>query len=265
MQTYRERLPAPGLAHFLSCVWVQRVSSDSAAYEHRTVPNGAIEIVCVTGTDTVRVIGPRRAPAVERLGPGSTVVGARFQPGVPTALIGASAHELLACEADLETLWGRHAAGRIAASGTPDAIESELLARLELAPDRDPVVAGTVHGLQPWRRGGIGEVARALYISPRQFRRRCVAAFGFGPKTLHRILRFQGFLALAERGDLGTGRLAAEAGYFDQAHLARECIEFTGLTPAAFLEELRANCGVNHDHGASFSGLRRALLTSVSY
>jgi AraC-like DNA-binding protein len=232
---------------------------------HRTVPNGAIEIVCLTGTGTTRVIGPRPAPAVERLGPGSTVVGVRFRPGVPASLIGASAPELLACEADLETLWGRDAAGRIAAGGTPDAIERELLARLELAPVRDPVVAGTVHGLQPWRRGDVGEVARTLYISPRQFRRRCVAAFGFGPKTLHRILRFQGFLALAHHDGLGAGRLAAEAGYFDQAHLARECTEFTGLTPAAFLRELRANCGANHDHAASFAGVRRALLKSVPY
>jgi AraC-like DNA-binding protein len=265
MQTYRERLPAPALAGVLSCVWVQRVSPDGPAYEHRTVPNGAIEIVCVTGTDTVSVVGPRTAHVLDRLDPGTTVVGARFRPGVPPAVIGATAHELLGREADLDVLWGAQPAARITAAGTPDAIERELVARLDLAPDRDPLVAETVYGLQPWRRRDIAELAGALYISPRQFRRRCIAAFGFGPKTLHRILRFQGFLALADRDRLGVGRLAAESGYFDQAHLARECLELTGMTPSAFLQELHASCGANHDHAASYAGLRRALQTAVSY
>jgi AraC-like DNA-binding protein len=265
MQTYRERLPVPALGELLSCVWVQCVSSDGPAYEHRTVPNGAIEIVCITGTDTVRVVGPRTVCAVDRLDPGSVVVGGRFRPGVPATVLGATAHELLARETELESLWGRHAAARIAAAGTPDAIERELLCRLELAPARDPLIAGTVSGLQPWRHNDIHELAKALYISPRQFRRRCIAAFGFGPKTLHRILRFQGFLALAQHDRLGVGRLAAEAGYFDQAHLARACLEFTGLTPSAFLDELHASCGANHDHAASYAGMRRDLLAAVSY
>lgn len=265
MQTYRERLPAPGLAELVSCVWVQLVPPGGPAYEHRTVPNGAIEIVCVTGTDRVCVAGPRTAPVLDRLDPGTTVVGARLRPGVPPALIGATARELLGREADLDVLWGAEPAERVTAAGSPDAIERELLARLDLAPDRDPLVAATVHGLQPWRRADIAEVARALYISPRQLRRRCIAAFGFGPKTLHRILRFQGFLALADRERLGVGRLAAESGYFDQAHLARECLELTGMTPSAFLQELHANCGANHDHAASYAGLRRALQTAVSY
>ena len=118
---------------------------------------------------------------------------------------------------------------------------------------------GTVQALQPWRRAGVDALARDLYISPRQLRRRCVAALGFGPKTLHRILRFQGFLALAGGRDLGLGRIAAAAGYYDQAHLTRECVALAGLTPAAFLAEMHATCGANHDHAASFAGLRRAL------
>jgi AraC-like DNA-binding protein len=180
-------------------------------------------------------------------------------------VVGATAQELLARDADLELLWGPGAARRITPAGTPDAIERELRARSDRAPDVDPLVAETVHWLQPGRHRDIAEVARALYISPRQFRRRCIGAFGFGPKTLQRILRFQGFLALADRDRLGVGRLAVESGYFDQAHLARACLELTGLTPSAFLDELHASCGANHDHAASYAGMRRALLTAVSY
>jgi hypothetical protein len=57
-------------------------------------------------------------------------------------------------------------------------------------------------------------------------------------------------------------RLAAEAGYVEEGHLTRDCSELTGLTPRAFLEETCESCGANHDREASFSGVRRAILTA---
>jgi AraC-like DNA-binding protein len=269
-QAYRERLPAPGLADLASCVWRQQISPDGPAYEHRTVPNGCIEVACVRGGNVVSVIGPRREPVVECLPPGTTVVGVRFRPGVPAAVLGATAQELMGIRVELDQLWGRSAvavAERIALAATPgDAarvLEREIMARCVAGPEPDALVAETVDRLQPWRRGGLGEITSDLFISSRQLRRRCTEAFGFGPKTLHRILRFQGFLALTQafqRHEVGLGWLAAAAGYFDQAHLTRECLALTGLTPVAFLEEMRTSCGANHDHDASFAGPRRALV-----
>ena len=269
-QAYRERLPAPGLADLASCVWVQRISPEGPAYEHRTVPNGCIEVACVKGADVVSVIGPRRQPVVERLPPGATVVGVRFRPGLPAAVLGATAPELMGVRVELDQLWGRSAvtaAERVGLAATPGeaarVLEQEIIARCAAGPDPDALVAETVNRLQPWRRGGLGEITSDLFISPRQLRRRCIAAFGFGPKTLHRILRFQGFLALTQafhRYEVGLGWLAAAAGYFDQAHLTRECLALTGLTPAAFLEEMRKSCGANHDHRATFDVPRRALM-----
>jgi len=269
-QTYRERLPEGRLAGLASCVWVQQVSPQGPAYEHRTVPNGCIEVACVKGSDGVSVNGPRREPVVERLPPGSTVVGVRFRPGVPAAVFGATSQELVDLDINLDQAWGRSAlttAERIALTATPEdaarVLEQELVARCAVAPDPDELVAETVDRLQPWRRRRVGEIASDLFISPRQLRRRCLAAFGFGPKALQRILRFQGFLALTQAfhgPEVGLGWLAAAAGYFDQAHLTRECVALTGLTPAAFLEETRTSCGANHDHRASFARLRRALV-----
>ena len=58
---------------------------------------------------------------------------------------------------------------------------------------------------------------------------------GLPPKTLHSIVRFQrlrAWLAASSPG-LGTlARAAAECGYFDQAHLCRDCARLCGLTPA---------------------------------
>ena len=71
--------------------------------------------------------------------------------------------------------------------------------------------------------------------SERQLHRRCVAAVGYGPVLLRRVLRFRQFVsridAGAACGDLGV--LAAEAGYADQAHLTRESRDLAGLPPAA--------------------------------
>jgi AraC-like DNA-binding protein len=106
----------------------------------------------------------------------------------------------------------------------------------------------------------------SLYISERQLRRRCQAAVGLAPKPLHRMLRFQRFLALAQhaiaqgRGatEEGLAMLAAEAGYADQPHLTRECLRLTGASPRAFLGEAEHQCGCGHDHAASFAPLLRS-------
>ena len=73
---------------------------------------------------------------------------------------------------------------------------------------------------------------RKLGLGERTLRRRFEEAFGYGPKTLDRILRFQRFLTLVRdpRAPSAAG-LAAEAGYADQAHLIRESRRLAGSTP----------------------------------
>ena len=66
-------------------------------------------------------------------------------------------------------------------------------------------------------------------------RRRFLAAVGYGPKMLERVLRLRRFLAGGLGGSDGLARAAVEAGYADQAHLSRECRALTGLTPGELL------------------------------
>jgi hypothetical protein len=80
------------------------------------------------------------------------------------------------------------------------------------------------------------------------------------PKTLHRLLRFQGVLAVAQRAialgrspaEGGLARLAADTGYADHPHLDRECRRLTGESARVFLLETAAQCGHGHDHAASY-------------
>nr|WP_230416296.1 helix-turn-helix domain-containing protein [Micromonospora tarapacensis] len=58
--------------------------------------------------------------------------------------------------------------------------------------------------------------------------------FGYGPKTLARILRMRRALALARTG-VPLAEVAARTGYADQAHLTRDTRALTGLPPTSLL------------------------------
>jgi AraC-like DNA-binding protein len=272
MQSYRERLPAPEIASHVASAWVLEVAAEGAAYEHRTVPNGSVEISHEIGTNVLHVSGPQRGPTVERVLPGTTVIGMRFRPGLADSILGVAASELVDLHVEVDRLFGDRAAtlgARLAEADSPQGaarmLEEELTRRLAIARPPDPLVMAAVGRLQPWLPSSVRERTADLYISPRQLRRRFVAALGYGPKTFQRVLRFQGFLALAQGPRdhrVGLARLAQQAGYADQAHLTRECDVLTGLTPRAFLAEMWKSCGPNHDHEASFAGLRRALFAA---
>jgi AraC-like DNA-binding protein len=255
-QSYRERSPAREIAGQVASVWVLEVDSRGGAYEHRTVPNGSVEISYTLGSNRIEVSGPQRKPVVARIEPGKTVVGIRFRPGAAPSILRLPASELVDLRAE-----------RLGETGTPGGalrlLQNEIARRLTDATAPDPLVTDAVRRLQPWRSRDLTDWASGFYISHRQLRRRFVATLGYGPKTFHRIRRFQGFLALTHgrgQGRVDLARLAQRAGYADQAHLSRESVALTGLTPRAFLEEMWTSCGPNHDHEISYAGLRRALL-----
>jgi transcriptional regulator GlxA family with amidase domain len=87
------------------------------------------------------------------------------------------------------------------------------------------------------RAGGALEVeplARHANLSPRQFRRRCLEEAGLAPKQLSRVLRFRRALGLLQSGAPAGAQLAAECGYYDQAHFIHDFREFSGQTPGAY-------------------------------
>lgn len=118
----------------------------------------------------------------------------------------------------------------------------------------DPLVTEAVRGLMPWHPVEIGALASHLALSPSQLRRRCLHRVGVSPKVLQRTLRLQGFLALAQAGAgrSGLAGLALDAGYADQAHLSRECLRLTGVTPSRLLGGTVDRCSCGHEHSASY-------------
>jgi transcriptional regulator GlxA family with amidase domain len=77
----------------------------------------------------------------------------------------------------------------------------------------------------------VEDLASNAAISRRHLERVFLRKVGIGPKLFSRIVRFQHLLR-APQSDWAL--MAADSGYFDQAHLIRDFREFTGQTPMAW-------------------------------
>jgi AraC-like DNA-binding protein len=263
MESYVERPPLPGLAGVVRTVWIQRTGG--VAYVQRHLPTGGVEIHFPIGGHP-GLVGPLTGPKIEVIPARTTLVGVRFQPGtappIPTVL-----DDLVDQQLGLAELWGG-AVDRLveamAGAGTPERalmlLQAHLLREFGSAVHVDPLVGEAVKALMPWHPVSIDTLATHLALSASQLRRRCLHAVGVSPKVLQRTLRFQGFLALAQAGAAATGRrgadglagLAVDLGYADQAHLSRECLRLTGLTPRHLLSGDIDRCACGHDHSASY-------------
>ena len=261
-QTYVERVPVSTLAGRVRTVWVQRTGP--LPYLQRNLPTGGVELHCPIG-GLPRLVGPLTGPSVQVLSPYTTVVGARFWPGGAASLLGVPAEDLVDLVVELDDLWGGAAArlGELLASAPGPGAALQMLQRFlvcrQVRTDRpDPLVIEAVRRLMPWQPVEIGTLSTQLAISASQLRRRFLVAVGVGPKVLQRTLRFQAYLALAQAAagrPVADGRvadLAGEVGYADHAHLGRECLRLTGVTPRELLGGRFDRCGCEHDHAASY-------------
>ncbi|MFI2763922.1 helix-turn-helix domain-containing protein [Streptomyces echinatus] len=202
------------------------------------LPDGCMDLLWSEGR--LLVAGPDTRPYVPE-GQTRSWAGVRFFPGTAPALLGVPAHELRDLRVDLADLWPadrvRRLSDRIAAAPAPaTALEDIALDRAAEAGDPDPVLRRLVACLDAGR--AVSATATELGLGERRLHRLCLTAFGYGPKTLARILRLQRALALARSGT-PYAETAVRAGYADQPHLAREVRELAGMP----LRELLAGRG----------------------
>lgn len=244
---YREWRVAGPLARQLACTWMNALPA-SATSPLQIIPDGCIDIIW-TG-ESLGVAGPDTQPIFESFAAGTVIVGARFQPGAAPPWLGVPASEIVNGRVPLQEFWGtdaRRLTDRLHEIRDPrraaDLMLSALAARLPQPSLFDPAARALANAFarDDGGRRRLSELAATLGLSERTLRRRCDSAFGYGPKTLERILRFQRFLRLLRRSTApGLAELAAASGFADQAHLTREVRRLGGLTPTAFMTRLAA-------------------------
>lgn len=222
---------------------------DATLPRHLVIPASATVALVVKLRDSAHrpaafVTGPRDAHLVPEGDCATSYMEVRLGPLSGYPLLGVPLHELHGRIVDLRDVLG--ASGRRLAEQLREAptwrrrftiLDQLLLGRLERGPHPSPEVA------RVWGRlvatGGavrIGLLADEVGWSHKHLITRFKQQVGLSPKAAARLVRFDRVLrSLEQPGAPGWERVAAEAGYADQAHLIREFRTFTGRTPTAFV------------------------------
>jgi AraC-like DNA-binding protein len=162
-------------------------------------------------------------------------LGIRFRPHGAQAFLPFPLDDVCGQILPLEDIWGafpREVFTRIQAAQDPiPQIESVLLAMLRPVANDQVLNQALDLILRSNGAAQVEDLASNAAISRRHLERVFLRKVGIGPKLFSRIVRFQHLLR-APQSDWAL--MAADSGYFDQAHLIRDFREFTGQTPMAW-------------------------------
>lgn len=234
---YQEFPPPPALQNLLRCGWTFRQKPIDPA-PALVIPDGCADLMW----DGERLVlaGPDRVATWANPKPGATLASIRLAPGVAAGFLGLPLTEVVDQRLPLQALWGKRAIAieceleHASPAQAVELLQTWFGRTAEGGPDK--AMAWVFEQLAKSTAPRPAVLALHLGISERSLRRRCQHAFGYGPKTLARILRLQRFVAVGGMQP-SLSMAALEAGYGDQAHLAHEVKLLTGITPTALLAQ----------------------------
>jgi AraC-like DNA-binding protein len=259
--------PAAPLSAFVANLW--SLSDAPSHAKERIVPSGTLELVINLHEDEFRIYDSAESSKFQRFSGAivsgaydrffvidtaehASVVGVHFKPSGAWPFVELPPGELARTHVDLETLWGKAARElreMLCAAHTParrfQILETALLARLNRPLKRHTAVHGALAALG--RGTAVRDVVDQVGLSHRRFIEVFSAEVGITPKLFGRIQRFQRAAAIArDQASPDWCHVAAECGYFDQSHLIRDFIAFSGFSPAEFLRHSLPIVKENH-------------------
>ncbi len=207
-------------------------SSEVDARVVARLPESATSLVMTErddGSCAAVVVGPRLRAFYKAVAKMPSYTRFTFRPGAARRFLGVGAYELSERAVSLDELWG--------AKVTTGAVESALIERAARARNveaRASVVERAARALEANADevAGVAAVAKSIGVSERQLRQLFRDDVGISPKRFARIARIR--RAAANAGRLGWAALAAEHGFYDQAHLNAEFRDLLGATPRDF-------------------------------
>lgn len=246
MLSYRE-YPAPArLRRLVECLWLiqDRAARRARPVEH-VIPDGCPELILHLGDPFTRRVADRwrRQPAAFLAGtlarpwqlrPGARVLtlGIRFRPAAVTRFFPLDMARAVDSEVTLDTLVDAGSASGLLESlrrvkrdtALIAAARRWLLARPLAPAPGDDLAARACRAILAGRgRRPLFAVAARLETSARRLERSFARHLGIRPKLFARIARLQAALATLDQAERGrAAEWALAAGYFDQAHLARD-------------------------------------------
>lgn len=247
---YAERSPSAAIAPWVLSLWAFQADVTPPADDPYTVwPDGCLSIGLSRdrqGTFLI-CVGPRvtalRPPVVA----GRRMWGFRLWPDAIACVADVAARSLrdtagLAPAAVVARLQGIDAAIPVTddVDRGLEALDRLLQERLASCPPPDPRIRAAVRAIVATRgEGAMAEIARAAGVGLRQLQRRFPDATGLTLREFARVRRLREALAARMAGS-GTrwSRVAADTGFVDHAHLAREFVALTGVAPSAAARHL---------------------------
>ena len=255
---FRLYKPKPPLSEFVDSFWLYE--GHEVQYKgERILPTGTLELVINLRQNELRFYDNERRENCSRFsgaivsgafGRGLTpvaetlIVGVHFKPGGAFPFLGVPAGELADTHIDLETVWGS-SAGRLrerlcearTSAGRFQLLEQTLLSRLRHGVENHYAVSAALEvfgNKRPWPT--VRDAAKYLGLSQRRFIEVFKAEVGMTPKLFSRIQRFQQTRTFIQQNPgPNWAALALDFGYFDQSHLIREFLEFSGVSPTDYL------------------------------
>lgn len=252
--------PKPPLSKFIDSFWLYEGNIAERQSQH-ILPTGTLELVInlrqnellfydserrencsrFSGAVVSGAHGHRFAPHTTEK---TTIIGVHFKPGGAFPFLGLPANDLANTHVDLETIWGASASrlrARLCEARTSaerfQLLQDALLNRLRHGVDQHYAVSTALDIF--WKNQihpTVRETAKYLGLSQRRFIQIFSAEVGMTPKLFSRIQRFQQSRNLIQNNPTPNwAALALDLGYFDQSHLIREFLEFSGLSPAEYL------------------------------
>jgi AraC-like DNA-binding protein len=247
-------LPEDPLARLVEAVWA--LEAFGCFEEEEILPRSRTEVLFGLGDrhwlrsraapeddrafDRGFVSGLQRRPLHVQSPRDSHMAGVRLKPEGVAAFLRDTPSAIAGAVVDLDDMLGAEVETlREQIAATRDLRRRALLLAAAVARHLDPAPAlsdpvrfalDALHGT----RGGapVRELVRATGYSHRWLTERFRAEVGLAPKAYGRLVRFEAaFDALGRLDHVQWSEFALDAGYYDQAHLARDFRELAGATP----------------------------------
>jgi AraC-like DNA-binding protein len=239
--------PGPPLASYIEALWYY-FGAQTAHHRERVVPNGRFQVVIGLSTGRGAVSGMRSRSTVIDPAAIQSVMGVIFRPGGARGFFKAPAHDFFNRVVPLDDVWGSQwtpLRDRLQEAVTVGSKFQVLETALLLAMQRTAEARLALHpsvqyALREFRHvphiRTVIDVSREAGLSRRRFSQVFREQVGMTPKLYCRLIRFRAVMRHIVAGTpVDWTDVALAGGYYDQAHLAHEFRDFSGMSPSRFL------------------------------